>query len=91
LPGVDAIYLVLPEDLSQPDLRAHQERVSDCYAAAITNSHVRFVVNLSSIGAQHAEGAGPIVGLHNQEQKLNGIAGSMSCTCGQRISWRIHS
>jgi uncharacterized protein YbjT (DUF2867 family) len=59
--GVDAIDLVLPADLSQPDLRAHQEGVSDCYAAAITNSHVRFVVNLSSIGAAHAEGIGPIV------------------------------
>jgi uncharacterized protein YbjT (DUF2867 family) len=73
--GASAVYLVLPEDISQPDLRAHQERVSDCYAAAINNAHVRFVVNLSSIGAQHAQNTGPIVGLHNQEQKLNRIAG----------------
>jgi uncharacterized protein YbjT (DUF2867 family) len=73
--GASAVYLVLPEDISQEDLRAHQERVSDCYAAAITNAHVRFVVNLSSIGAQHADNTGPIVGLHNQEQKLNRVAG----------------
>jgi len=73
--GADAVYLLLPEDLSQQDLRAHQERVSDCYAAAIANTHVRFAVNLSSIGAQHAKGTGPIVGLHNQEQKLDRIAG----------------
>jgi len=73
--GASAVYLVLPEDISQEDLRAHQERVSDSYAAAITNAHVRFVVNLSSIGAQHAKNTGPIVGLHNQEQKLNRIAG----------------
>ena len=73
--GASAVYLVLPEDISQPDLRAHQERVSGSYAAAISNSHVRFVVNLSSIGAQHAKNTGPIVGLHNQEQKLNLIAG----------------
>ena len=70
-----AVYLVLPEDLSQQDLRAHQERVSDCYATAIKNAHVRFAVNLSSIGAQHAKGTGPIVGLHNQEQKLNQVDG----------------
>lgn len=70
-----SVYLVLPEDMSQQDLRAHQERVSDCYAAAITNAHVRFVVNLSSIGAQHAKNTGPIVGLHNQEEKLNRVAG----------------
>src|SRR5574340_1187505 len=39
--GAAAAYLILPEDLSQPDLRGHQERVSDCYAAAIANAHVR--------------------------------------------------
>jgi uncharacterized protein YbjT (DUF2867 family) len=73
--GASAVYLVLPEDISQQDLRAHQERVSDSYAAAITNAHVRFLVNLSSIGAQHAKNTGPIVGLHNQEQKLDRVAG----------------
>lgn len=73
--GASAVYLVLPEDISQQDLRAHQERISDSYAAAIHNARVPFVVNLSSIGAQHAKGTGPIVGLHNQEQKLNQIAG----------------
>jgi uncharacterized protein YbjT (DUF2867 family) len=73
--GASAIYLVLPEDISQQDLRAHQERVSDSYAAAVTNAHTRFVVNLSSIGAQHEKNTGPIVGLHNQEQKLNRVVG----------------
>jgi uncharacterized protein YbjT (DUF2867 family) len=73
--GASAVYLVLPEDISQQDLRAHQERVSDSYAAAICNAHVRFVVNLSSIGAQHPKNTGPIVGLHSQEQKLDRIAG----------------
>ena len=73
--GADAVYLVLPEDLSQQDLRGHQERISDGYAAAIANAHVSFVVNLSSIGAQHPKGTGPIVGLHNEEQRLDRIAG----------------
>ena len=73
--GATAVYLVLPEDISQEDLRAHQERVSDSFAAAVANAKVPYVVNLSSIGAQHAEKTGPIVGLHNQEQKLNRIAG----------------
>ena len=73
--GASAVYLVLPEDISQQELRAHQECVSDCYATAIANAHVQFVVNLSSIGAQHAQNTGPIVGLHNQEQKLDRVAG----------------
>jgi len=41
----------------------------------LANARVPYVVNLSSIGAQHAEKTGPIVGLHNQEQKLDRIAG----------------
>ena len=73
--GASAAYLVVPEDTSQPDLRAHQERVSDSYAAAVSSSRVPYVVALSSIGAQHAEKTGPIVGLHNLEQKLNRIPG----------------
>jgi len=73
--GASAVYLVLPEDTSQQDLRAHQERVSDSYAAAISRAHVQFVVNLSSIGAQHAKNTGPIVGLHNHEQKLDRVVG----------------
>jgi uncharacterized protein YbjT (DUF2867 family) len=73
--GASSVYLVLPEDMSQQDLRAHQERVSDSYAAAVSKAHVQFVVNLSSIGAQHATNTGPIVGLHNQQQKLDQVAG----------------
>ena len=73
--GATAVYLMLPEDISQQDMRAHQERVSDSYAAAVANARVPYAVALSSLGAQHAEKTGPIVGLHNVEQKLNRIAG----------------
>jgi uncharacterized protein YbjT (DUF2867 family) len=72
--GATAVYLVLPEDISQQDLRVYQGRVSDSYAAAIANARVPYVVALSSIGAQHAEKTGPIVGLHNMEEKLNQVA-----------------
>lgn len=73
--GATVIYLVVPEDISQQDLRAHQERVSDSYAAALAKAQAPYVVTLSSIGAQHAEKTGPIVGLHNMEEKLNRIVG----------------
>jgi uncharacterized protein YbjT (DUF2867 family) len=73
--GAEAVYLLVPEDTSQQDLRAHQEMVSDSYAKAVANARVPHVVALSSIGAQNAEGTGPIVGLHNLEQKLNHIPG----------------
>src|SRR5271154_3383648 len=73
--GADVVYLVVPEDSSQEDLRAHQEKTSDSFAAAVAAAHVPYVVALSSIGAQQSEGTGPIVGLHNLEQKLNRVPG----------------
>jgi uncharacterized protein YbjT (DUF2867 family) len=73
--GASAVYLLVPEDASQQDLRLHQERTSDAYAAAVAETRVPHVVALSSIGAQHAEKTGPIVGLHNLEQKLNRVSG----------------
>lgn len=74
--GASAVYLVVPEDTSQTDLRAHQERITDSFAAAIASVGVPHVVALSSIGAQHKEKTGSIVGLHNLEQKLSRIEGS---------------
>jgi uncharacterized protein YbjT (DUF2867 family) len=73
--GATAAYVLVPQALHLEDFRGYQERVSDAYAAAIANTRVPFVVSLSSLGAQHAEGTGPIVGLHNMEQKLNRIPG----------------
>lgn len=73
--GAHAVYLVVPEDIAQEDFRAHQERVSDYFSKAVSRAQVSHVVALSSIGAQHAQGTGPIVGLHNLEQKLNSILG----------------
>jgi len=75
LEGAEAAYLMLPADISQQDMRAYQERISDAYAAAVAKARVPYVVTLSSVGAEHAEKTGPIVGLHNLEQKLNRIAG----------------
>jgi uncharacterized protein YbjT (DUF2867 family) len=73
--GATAVYLLVPEDTSQPDFRGHQERVTDSFAAAVSKAKVPYVVALSSIGAQHSTRTGPIVGLHNLEQKLNAIPG----------------
>lgn len=73
--GATAVYLVIPQALHLDDFRDYQERISGAFAAAVSNTHVPYVVTLSSIGGQHAENTGPIVGLHNMEQKLNRIPG----------------
>lgn len=72
--GATAVYAMLPPNLAAADVLAYAERVSDAIAAAITKASVRKAVVLSSIGADKAEKTGPVVGLHNLEQKLNGIA-----------------
>jgi uncharacterized protein YbjT (DUF2867 family) len=73
--GAEAVYALLPPNLSAPDLRAYQERVSDALAAALAKASVTHAVVLSSIGADKPTKTGPVVGLHNFEEKLNGIAG----------------
>jgi uncharacterized protein YbjT (DUF2867 family) len=55
--------------------REEQERDSDAIAKAVKESGLRYAVHLSSYGAQVAESAGPVSGLHSSEQKLNAIDG----------------
>jgi uncharacterized protein YbjT (DUF2867 family) len=69
--GARAAYLMLPPAKS----REEQERVSDAIAKGVKESGLRYAVHLSSYGAQVAEGAGPVSGLHSSEQKLNAIEG----------------
>jgi uncharacterized protein YbjT (DUF2867 family) len=69
--GARAAYLLLPPAKSPEE----QERDSDGIAKAVKQSGLRYAVHLSSYGAQVAEGAGPVSGLHSSEQKLNAIEG----------------
>ena len=73
--GATAAFVMIPPAMETPSFRAFQDQVSDAYAAVITKTKVPYVVTLSSMGADQAEKVGPVVGLHNLEQKMNGIAG----------------
>jgi uncharacterized protein YbjT (DUF2867 family) len=72
--GAKAVYLMIPPNPSIPNIREDQERVSDALVAAVQNAGVEYAVVLSSIGADKPDKTGPVVGLHNLEQKLNGVA-----------------
>lgn len=72
--GAQAVYVMIPPTTESPDFRSYQELISDSLATAIENAGVTRVVSLSSIGADKSEGTGPVVGLHNLEQKLNRIS-----------------
>src|SRR5580700_527081 len=69
--GARAAYLMLPPAKSRED----QERDSDGIAKAVKESGLRYVIHLSSYGAQVPKGTGPVAGLHSSEQKLSAISG----------------
>src|SRR5262245_2772627 len=66
----DAVYTLLPPDPQSPDLRKKWDQEGEAIVKAIRGSGVRYVVFLSSIGAELPEGTGPIAGLHAQEERL---------------------
>jgi uncharacterized protein YbjT (DUF2867 family) len=66
----DSAYVMIPPNTTSTD---YANRVSDAIAAAVQSAGTRNVVALSSIGAEQPSGTGPVVGLHNLEQKLNRI------------------
>ncbi|KAF0216009.1 MAG: hypothetical protein FD174_3902 [Geobacteraceae bacterium] len=73
--GATAVFAMIPPDYTAQDFRAYQNEVGANIATGIKNSGVRYVVNLSSQGAELAEGTGPIKGLHDQEERLNLLEG----------------
>ena len=71
----DSAYILLPPNVSSNDYRGYQERATDAITSAVRRAGIRHVVVLSSFGADKPSGTGPVVGLHNLEQKLNSIDG----------------
>lgn len=71
----DSAYVMIPPNPATNDPQGYSSRVSDAIAAAVKSAGTQTVVALSSIGADKTSGTGPVVGLHNLEQKLNQIDG----------------
>jgi uncharacterized protein YbjT (DUF2867 family) len=69
--GSDVVYTLLPTDPASVDYRAEQDRQGEAIVKAIRESGVRYVVALSSVGADLSEGNGVIAGLHAHEERLN--------------------
>jgi uncharacterized protein YbjT (DUF2867 family) len=73
--GAEAAYVMLPPNIAAPNVRAYTDRVSDALASALEKNGVRHAVALSSIGAEKSDRTGPVLGLHNLEQRLDAISG----------------
>jgi len=70
----DAVYTMVPTKFDALDVKQWHEQMGKNYAQAIKESSVKYVVNLSSIGAHMAEGAGPVTGLFRTEAALNTLS-----------------
>lgn len=70
LEGATGAYLLSPPDLGAKDFIAQRRASVETLARAVENSKVPHVVLLSSAGAQHEAGTGPIRTLHFAEQRL---------------------
>lgn len=73
--GAEGVFVMIPPNYTAPDFRAYQSRIGASTAEALPKSGVTRVVNLSSVGASLSAGTGPIAGLHEQEARLDRLAG----------------
>jgi len=74
--GADAVFAMIPPDYTSGDFRAYQNEIGISLATAIEKAEVGYVVNLSSQGAELPGKTGPIMGLRDQELRLNKLEGA---------------
>ena len=68
--GASAVYLLSPPDTTPKDFIPERKALLESVVGVARAANVPHVVFLSSIGAQHADGTGPIRTLHAGEQAL---------------------
>lgn len=71
--GADAVYTMVPPTYNTSNWKAWIGSIGKNYADAINATGVKYVVNLSSIGAHRSDGVGPVSGLYLAEQALNAL------------------
>ncbi len=73
--GAEAVYAMIPPDLTNENYRGFQSRAIEAIGEALEKAGVKHAVTLSSFGADKPDKTGPIAGLHELESKLNRIKG----------------
>jgi len=71
----DIVYTMVPPAFVESDWKGYIAGIGENYAAALRDSAVKYVVNLSSFGAHRPDGCGPVSGLHRVEKALDTLAG----------------
>ena len=80
LTGVEGAFLLIPpaEALGAEDPLAHNAGISAALADAIRAAKLPHVVLLSSVGAQHPDGTGPIRALHRAERDFSATGAAVT-------------
>ncbi len=73
--GATGVYVMVPPDYSHGEYVARYAALAQVAATALGNAKVTRAVFLSSLGAQHEAGTGPVKGLHRAEQALSKVSG----------------
>jgi uncharacterized protein YbjT (DUF2867 family) len=71
----DAVFALVPPNKKAEKFMPYADAMGESIARALDIAKVKYVVNLSSVGAELPGETGPIVGLHHQEARLNRIKG----------------
>ena len=69
--GADAVYTMVPPNFAATAWKEWIGQIGKNYADAIKANQIKYVVNLSSVGAHLPDGCGPVSGLYKAEQALN--------------------
>jgi len=88
--GADAVYLMEPTiDMFDPttDFLKHYEKICEKYALAVTNSGIKKIVHLSSIGGHSATGTGMLAFHYYAEQVLKKLPESITITTLRPMSF----
>lgn len=78
LEGSKGAYLLSPPNMGATDFLADRTAFLEKLCDGVKRGKPASVVFLSSIGAQHPGGTGPIVTVHRAEQMLRGLAPSVT-------------
>lgn len=78
LAGAKGAYLLVPPNMAAPDFRAYQKATGESLVKAVAQSKIPHVVLLSSVGAQHTAGTGPIAALHPIENAFRALPSTVT-------------
>lgn len=91
LKGATAFFTLLPPNYNVKGFYAFQKKTAESIAAAVKESGVPHVVILSSVGADLADGTGPIKGLHILENLLKATGTKLTSVRAGYFQENVHN